>query len=106
MIGQAAGLFPRRFLFAAVDFQPERAAGKTRRIEIALRADALEVQHGAHAVVVSFDVTVPESATGLLRWLEPGSRAERGGRRQNPMFRGACRETLQPEAVLIGRRPQ
>jgi hypothetical protein len=39
-------------------------------------------------------------------WLDPASRAERGGRRSNPMFPGTSMETLQPEAVLIGRRPQ
>ena len=46
----ALWLFPRRFLFAAFRFQPERAAGETGRVEIALRADALEIQHRAQAV--------------------------------------------------------
>ena len=44
------GYFPAVFLFATVHFQPERATGKTGGVEIALRADALEVQHGAQAV--------------------------------------------------------
>ena len=37
-----AGSFPRRLLLAAFHLQPQRAAGKTCGIEIALRADALE----------------------------------------------------------------
>jgi hypothetical protein len=45
-----AGLFPRRFLFGAFRFQPERAAAESGRVEIALRADALEVEHGTQAV--------------------------------------------------------
>ena len=44
------GLFPRRLLLATFRLQPERAAREARGVEIALGADALEVQHGAQAV--------------------------------------------------------
>ena len=53
------GLLPRRLLFAAIHFEPERAAGEACGVEIALGADALEVQHGAQALADGFDVTVP-----------------------------------------------
>ena len=46
----SAGLLPRRFLFAAFHLEPERAAGKAGGVEVALRADALEVQHGAESI--------------------------------------------------------
>ena len=48
--GYRGGLFPRRFLFAAFHFQPQRAARESGGVEIALGADALEVQHGAQAI--------------------------------------------------------
>ena len=56
-----AGLFPRRFLFAAVRIEPERAARKSRGVEIALRADALEIQRRcAVRWPPACDFTVPE----------------------------------------------
>ena len=42
---EAAGLFPRRFLFAAFGLKAKRAARESRHVEIALRSDALEFQH-------------------------------------------------------------
>src|SRR6478735_8805543 len=43
-------LFPRCFLLAAFHLQPQRAAGESGGVEIALGADALEIQHGAKPI--------------------------------------------------------
>jgi hypothetical protein len=43
------GYFPAVFLFAAFRLEPEGAAGEAGGIEIALGADALEVEHAAHS---------------------------------------------------------
>ena len=49
-INERRGHFPAVFCFVVSPSSPDRAPGETRDVEIALRADALIIQHGAQAV--------------------------------------------------------